>query len=114
MLRRCSWPDCCRGFLSVSTAALFLVSSVILWYLRRGSCWRAWAIAASSATYGFCSVLGPRVEERLSTVGSSPTCLRVLIAAPSPTTPFRAELLTATYAARFESGCLVPSLSVIV
>ena len=47
-------------------------------------------------------------------MGSSPTRLRVLITTPSPTKLFRAELLTATYATRFESGCLVPSLSVIV
>src|SRR5689334_15416812 len=103
MLQICSWPDSWRGFLSVRSAALFLVHSVILWYLRRGSCRRARAIAASSPAYGFCSVLGPRVVKRVSTVGSSPIRLRVLIAAPRPTTPFRAELLTAIYAARFES-----------
>src|SRR5258706_14832477 len=114
MLQICSWPDCWRGFLIVRTAALFLVHSVILWYLRHGNCCRAWAIAANSAVYRLCSVLGPRVEESVSTVGSSPTRLRILVAAPSPTTPFRAELLTAIYAARFESGCLVISLLVTV
>src|SRR5258708_38759875 len=114
MLQTCSWPDCCCGFLSVSTAALFLVRSVMLRYLRCGSCFRAYAIAASSPTYGFCSVLGPRVEERVSTVGASPTCLRVLIAAPNPTMLCRAELLTAMYAALFVSGCLIISVSVVV
>ena len=114
MLQICSWPDCCHGFLSMSMAALFLISSVILWYLCHGNCWRAWAIAVSSAMYRFCSVLGPRVEERVSTVGSSLTCLHVLIAAPNPTMPFHAELLTVIYAAQFESGCLVISLLVTV
>jgi hypothetical protein len=98
----------------VRTAALFLVHSVILWYLRRGNCRRAWAIAASSAVYGFCSVLRPRVEKSVLTIGLSLTRLRVLIAAPSLTTLFRAKLLTAIYAAWFKSGCLVISLLVMV
>ena len=110
----CSWPDCFCGFLSVSTAALFLVNSVMLWYLRRGKCPKACAMAASSPTYRFCSVLGPRVEERVSTVRASPTCLRALIAAPKPTIPLRAELLTAMYAALFVFGCRVISVSTMV
>lgn len=56
----------------------------------------------------------PRVEESVSTMGSSLARLRVLIAAPSPTTPFRAELLMAIYAVRLKSGCLAISLLVMV
>ena len=52
----------------------------------------------------FCSVLRPSVEERVSTVGSSPTRLRVSISPPSPTISCRTELLTAMYAARLEPG----------
>lgn len=43
----CSWPDCCRGFLRVSAAALLLVSSVILYCFSTGSVFNACAIAAS-------------------------------------------------------------------
>lgn len=64
-------------------------------------------------TYGFCSVLRPRVEENVLIVGASLTCLRVLIAAPNPTMPCRAELLTAMYAALFMSDCLIISVSTV-
>jgi hypothetical protein len=52
------------------------------------------------------------VEENVSIVGASLTCLRVLIAALNPTMPCRAELLTAMYATLFVSSCLIISMSI--
>lgn len=114
MLQICSQLDYQRGFLSVRTAALFLVYSVILQYLRRGNYQRAQAIAASSIAYRFCSILRPSVEESVLTIRSSLTRLHVLIATPSLTTLFYAKLLIVIYAAWFKSSYLIISLLVIV
>lgn len=65
----CSWPDCCRGFPSVSAAALLLISSVILYNFSTGSVFNACAIAASSPEYGFCSDLAPSVTEKVLSLG---------------------------------------------
>ncbi len=121
--------ELCDGFVDVANVFLarlvprvpkreyscfILINSVILWYLRRGKCPKACAIATSSATYKFYSVLRPRVEERVLIIGASPTCLRILIAALKPTIPLRAELLTAIYAALFVSSCYVTSVLITV
>lgn len=42
-----SWPDCWRGFRSVSTAALLLVNRATVRYLSSGKPFSAYAIAAS-------------------------------------------------------------------
>ena len=86
----CSCPDCWRGLLSESTAALFLVVSAMLRNLSFGNMLRALDIAASSAEYGFCSSLLPSVVEN-----DRALVYWILIAPPIPTTPFRDELLTA-------------------
>ena len=82
----------------MSTAALFLVISAMLQNLSFGSLLSALAIAASSAEYGFCSSLLPKVTEK-----DYVSLLCMLIAPPIATTPFRAELLTAMRTAQFAS-----------
>jgi hypothetical protein len=67
----------------------------MLRYLSLGNRLKAIAIAVNSPEYGFCSVLMPSVEEKVSTVGSLCEDICISIAPPTPTTPFRAELLTA-------------------
>ena len=90
----------------MSTAALLLVSSAILRNLSFGSKLKARAIAASSPEYGFCSDLMPSVEEKVTSL--EPLCTDVdnWIAPPTPTTSFRAELLTAMRTAQLVSACL--------
>jgi hypothetical protein len=68
---------------------------MMLQYLCYSSYFRVYTITASLPIYGFCSILGPRMEEKVSIVGTSPMYLRVLIALPSPTTLFCAKLLIA-------------------
>jgi hypothetical protein len=55
----CSWPDCCRGFLSVRAAALLLVSSEILYCFSPESVLNADAIAASSPSMDSALLLRP-------------------------------------------------------
>lgn len=112
----CSCPDCCRGFLSVSTAALFLVINTILRNLNFGSVFRAFAIAANSPEYGFCSSLLPSVEEKdkISFLGLLRADLCISITPPIPTTPFRAELLTAIRTPQPVSSCLDVDSSAMV
>lgn len=59
------WPDYCQGFLSMSTAALLLVSSVILYPFHAGDKFSTYAIATNSVEYGFCSALTPSVTEKV-------------------------------------------------
>ena len=81
----------------MSAAALFLVTIRILRNLTFGSVLRAFAIAANSPEYGFCSSLLPNVVEKdkISSLASLRVHVCILIAPPIPTSPFRAELLTA-------------------
>jgi hypothetical protein len=106
----CSYPDCCRGFLSVSIAALLLVKSAMLQNLSLGSKPKAYAIAASSPEYEFCFDFMPSVEEKASSFGV--LCLGICIwtAPPIPTTSFRAELLIAICTDQSASVCL-PAVS---
>ncbi|KAI8417049.1 hypothetical protein FOFC_03362, partial [Fusarium oxysporum] len=54
------------------------------------------AIATSSAVYGLCSSLVPRVTEQVSLIlPALATDMGILIVPPMPTRSFRAELLVA-------------------
>ena len=96
----CPWPDCCCGFRSVRAAALLLVSSVIRYCFSPGGMSNACAIAASSPEYGLCSALAPSVTEEVFSFSFRYRGGCFPIATPNPTSPFRAELLTA--------ACIVP------
>ena len=100
----------------MSTAALFLVINTMLRNLSFGSVFRAFAIAANSPEYGFCSSLMPSVEEKdkVSFLGSLGADLCISIAPPIPTTSFRAELLTAMRTAQPVSSCLDADSSAMV
>jgi hypothetical protein len=65
----CSWADCCRGFPSMSAAALLLVSSMTLYSFSTSSAFNACAIAANSPEYGFCSNLAPSMMEKVFSLG---------------------------------------------
>src|SRR6516165_8011117 len=104
MWRTCSCPDCCRGCLSVSKAALLLVSSAMLRNLSFGSELKARTIAVSSPEYGFCSDLQPSVEENVSSLKPPRTDVDNWTAPPTPTTSFRAELLTPMRTAHLASA----------
>src|SRR5438045_9285465 len=106
MQQTCSCPDCCHGCLSVSTAALLLVSSAMPWNLSLGSELKAHAIAASSAEYGFCSDLMPSIEEKVSILEPPCTDVKNWVAPLTPTTSFHAKLLMAMCTAQLESACL--------
>src|SRR5438477_7817181 len=110
----CTCPDCCQGCLSVSTAALLLVSSAMLRNLSFGSELNARTIAASSPEYGFCSDLMPSVEEKVMSL--EPPCINVdnWITPPTPTMSFCAELLTAMCTAQPVSACLAAALLTMV
>jgi hypothetical protein len=95
-------------------AALFLIKSVMLWYLRHYSCLKAWAITASLLMYGFYSILKLKVEEKVLIVRASLTCLYVLIIALNLTIPCHAKLLIVTYATLFMSSCLIISILIEV
>jgi hypothetical protein len=90
----------------VSTAALLLVSSAMLQNLSFGSELNARAIAASSAEYGFCFDLMPSVEEKDMSLELPCVDVDNWITPPTPTTSFRAELLTAMCTAQPMSACL--------
>jgi hypothetical protein len=110
----CSCLDCCRGCLSVSTAALLLVSSTMLRNLSFGSKLKARAIAATCSEYRFCSDLMPSVEEKVPSLEPPYTNSDNRIAPPIPTTSFRAELLTAMRIAQPVSACLATDSSAMV
>jgi hypothetical protein len=82
--------------------------------LSFGSELKARAIAASSPEYGFCSDLMPSVEEKVTSLELSCTDADNWTAPPTPTTSFRAELLTAMRTAHLASACLAAVLSVTV
>jgi hypothetical protein len=65
----CSWPDYYRGFPRESTAALLLVSSMILYSFSTSSDFNTCAIAASSPKYGFYSDLAPSMTEKAFSLG---------------------------------------------
>jgi hypothetical protein len=79
----------------VSAAALLLVSSVTLHRFSPRSVFNAYAIAANSPEYRFCSVLTPSVTEKVFSLGFRYRGGCFSIATPNPTILFRAELLTA-------------------
>jgi hypothetical protein len=60
----CSWPNYYHGFLRVSTATFFLISSVILYSFSTSSVFKACTITASSPEYGFYSDLTPSITEK--------------------------------------------------
>lgn len=90
----CPWPDRCRGFFSVSAAALLLLSRVIMYPFTPSSMFNAHAIAASSAEYAFCSALTPSVTEKAFSVSFRQRGGCFSIAPPNPTNSLRAKLLT--------------------
>jgi hypothetical protein len=79
----------------VRTAALLRVEISIRLDLSVGRMPNARSIAASSPEYGFCSDLGPSVEEKVPSFGLLYTDGGSVAAPPTPTRSFRAELLTA-------------------
>ncbi len=77
------------------TAALLRVESSIQLDLSAGNMPNARSITASSPENGFCSDLGPSVKEKVPSFGLLYTDAGNIAAPPTPTRPFRAELLTA-------------------
>ncbi len=107
-------PDCWRGFFSVNTAALLLVASMIRRYLTFRTNLNACPTAASSAEYGFCSVLGPNVILKVSSLGPPRMDSGIRTTPPIPTMLFRPELLTAIRTAHPVSICAVAVSSTVV
>src|SRR4051794_14682177 len=91
-----------------NTAWLLLRTVMVLLRRRTGGLVTAIATAASSAVYGFCSVLGPRVTEYRIGPSSTSAVLSIM-APPSPTTLFLADELIAIC---IPSGIGVSSLSI--
>ena len=77
------------------TAALLRVESSIQLDRSTGNMPNARSIAASSPEYGFCSDLRLSVKEKVSSFRLLYTDAGSIAALPTPTRPFRAELLTA-------------------
>jgi hypothetical protein len=89
----------------VNTAALLLVSSAMLRKLSSSNELKARAVAASSPESGFCSDLIPSVDEKVPSFGSPRPGTGNWTTPPTPTTSFRAELLTAMRTAQAASAC---------
>ena len=85
---------------------LLFVNSTTLQCLSLGNKLNAIAMAANSLEYGFLSDLVPSVEEKVTSLEPSCTDADNWTAPPTPTTSFRAELLTAMRTAHLASACL--------
>jgi len=98
----------------VRTAALLRVESPIRLNVSGGSVPNARSIAASSPEYRFCSDIGPRVEEKVPSFGLPYADGGSVTAPPTPTSPFRAELLVAMRMSQSASRCVAVTSFVIV